>query len=1162
MSRLALSFLGAFQATLDGVAIPFRSVKARALLAYLAIESERPHRRKILTTLLWPEESERVANNNFRQTLSSLRKVIGDREEAKNPVLLVTRETVQFNLASACWLDVRAMKELVQDASQGTSLSMLTEAVSLYRGDFLEGFFVRDSVAFEDWALLIRDRLQRQVAIVLQRLVETNMDQRNYEQACVYAWRWVELEPWREDAYQHLMRVLTLNGQRTAALAQYEVCRTVLGQEFSVEPSEQTVHLFEQIRDGNLTLPITSAQIFHTSTPLPSLETELPVFVAREAELGQLEAFLHTALDGRGQVIFVTGEAGQGKTLLLQAFTERARAQWPQLIVVKGNCNAYTGIGDPYLPFREMMVALTGAAITSARHARSVFSLVVQTLLSDGPDLVNIFVPGASLLGRATALECDHELVDRLRVLVERKSTVPEGGSPHQEDLFNQYTSVVQNLARQTPLVLLIDDMQWADLGSISLLFHLGRKLENSRILVIGAYRSEEVALGRDGERHPLAPLVNEFKRAWGDIEVPLDQAEGLIFVQELLASEHHCLDEDFGLTLYRQTRGHPLFTVELLRGMQERGDLIRDAEGRWMQGLTLNWGILPARVEAVIAERIERLPRALKQILRVASVEGEVFTAKIAAQMQTGDELSIVASLSNELDQRHRLVRAQGIEQVAGQRLSRYRFRHILFQTYLYNSLDAVERARLHEKVGSALLGLYGEEAQVVAPQLAWHFEQAGMISEAVEYYQLAGERAIRMSANVEAIAHLSRGLTLLDTLPHSPERDERELVLQLAITIPFTALKSWSATETIRACDRAMELSKTLNNTQQLLQSMLLQQWAHSTRAEHRAALAVAEKRYNLIQRLKDPVHILLGHTGLSFTCMFVGQFTRSLHHLEKVLALYDINVYRPLASTMGIDPGIGALSISLYTFWYLGYPDQALKKSQEGLALARELDHPFAMQFLLNFKGRLHRWRREVKDVHQIAETEMKLWHDHKIELAKANALLEQAWVLSEQGHPNEAISIYQKGLSLWSEIGMRNHHTEWLSVLANMYSKAKQPEQALDLIEEALDFLHQSEERYHEAELYRQRGLLRLQLNKKHFDIAETDFHKAITTARRMEAKMCELRATVSLCRQWKQQDKREQAREKLEEIYSWFTEGFGTRDLQEAKALLTTLDKTK
>ena len=197
-----------------------------------------------------------------------------------------------------------------------------------------------------------------------------------------------------------------------------------------------------------------------------------------------------------------------------------------------------------------------------------------------------------------------------------------------------------------------------------------------------------------------------------------------------------------------------------------------------------------------------------------------------------------------------------------------------------------------------------------------------------------------------------------------------------------------------------------------------------------------------------------------------------------------------------------------------------------------------------------------------MYHIAEIEMDLWHEHKIELAKAVAMLDQAWVLSEQGHPDEGIDLYKKGLAVWHAIGMRNHYTEWLSVLADMHGKAGRPEQGLDLIEEALAFMQQSDERYHEAELYRLRGILRLQKDRNNTEIAEADFHNAITAARRMEAKMCELRATVSLCRLWQQQDKREQAREKLAEIYGWFTEGFGTRDLQEAKTLLTTLDKAK
>ncbi len=220
----------------------------------------------------------------------------------------------------------------------------------------------------------------------------------------------------------------------------------------------------------------------------------------------------------------------------------------------------------------------------------------------------------------------------------------------------------------------------------------------------MGAYRPEEVAIGRDGERHPLEPVLNEFQRDFGDMTVDLRRAERWDFMEALLDSEPNRVGRPFREMLYRQTRGHPLFTVELLRGLQERGDVVQDSEGQWVEGPELDWETLPARVEAVIAERIGRLAQPLQAALRVASVEGEVFTAEVVAQVQAADGREVVSLLSGELDRRHRLVRAQAIERLGQQRLSRYRFRNYLFQKYLYDNLDEVERTYLHEDVGRAL--------------------------------------------------------------------------------------------------------------------------------------------------------------------------------------------------------------------------------------------------------------------------------------------------------------------------------------------------------------------------------------------------------------------------------------------------------------------------
>ena len=1197
MPQLYLRLLGALEATLDGQPVKrFGSAKALALLAYLVAESDRPHRRASLAALLWPNQPESGARSNLRRALSNLRQAIGDRNgrldrarscerDCARPILLVTRETVQFNCDSDCWVDVRAFHTLIAIQPLGLpDTGQLAEAVSLYRGAFLEGFFINGCAAFDDWALLARDRLHRQASSALQSLIAQYSDRGDTTQACAYAWRRVALEPWREDAYRQLMRSLALSGERTTALAQYDVCREVLAEEFGVEPSPEMQRLYAQIRDGTLVPGVPAVLPPAPGLAPETVEFELPLFVGRDRELAALDAHLEQALAGHGRVVFVTGEAGEGKTALVQAFAHRALQKHPSLIPACGNCNAYTGVGDPYLPFREILEMLAGdiearaaaVAVGGDVVARLVnaFPTVAQTLLREGKDLIDLFVPGSHLLQRAGSYAREENVwsgsvqvtrawIAALRAQVARKAEEPVAGV-QQEDLFRQVTAVLKTLARSAPLLVVLDDLQWADAGSLSLLFHLSRRLEGSPILVVGAYRSEEVALGRDGERHPLEPAVNEFARIWGDIKVDVGLSDGHQFVDAIVNSEPNRLDVTFRDRLYRQTRGHPLYTLELLRTMQERGNLKQDPSARWVEGQALDWDVLPARVEAVIAERVGRLDGPLKAALRTASVEGEVFTAEIVACVQAVDVREMVMILSGQLDRRHHLVRAQGMQQAAGRRLSRYRFRHILFQKYLYNSLDAVERAHLHAEVGTALQQSHtgsGEALASVIPQLAWHAEQAGMISEAVDYYQQAGDRALHMSANEEARSHLDRAIELLGRLPHTLARDKRELALQFAIAVPLIALKSWGAPEAFEAYSRAMELSETLDDTHQRMRALMMMQYFYTVRAEHRAALNVAGQLYELTEYLEDPVPRMLGHYELCCVSAFLGDFVQSLTHGEKLLTLYDPQAHRSLAYSLGQDLAVAAQVWMIHDLWYLGYPTRALKVSQECLSWATELDHPLSLFFIVNFKSRLHRWRREVGDVAELAEWQGQLGAEYAMELGRIGRTCDGGWVLSQRGNPEKGIAQYERGLDAFLATGMANHLPEFWSVLAQMYAKAGQVEKALSLMEDALARIAETEERYHEAEVTRLRGEFRLQQDPARAPEAESDFCQALEIARRQEARMLELRATVSLCRLWLAQARTEkltEAREMLGAIYGWFTEGFDTQDLREAQGVLEKL----
>jgi len=1189
MAHLSLSLLGPFQVTLGGEPVTgFKSNKVRALLAYLAVEADRPHRREVLAGLLWPDWPDRDA-------LSNLRRVIGDRaraggRDAEPPFLLITRDTLQFNTASDYWLDVTAFMDL----TGLRDLSGLEEAVALYRGSFLEGFSVGDSPAFEEWALFTREQIARQVSSALHGLATTYEQHGQYQQAQSCAWRQVELEPWDEAAHRQLMRTLALSGQRGAALAQYETCRRLLAEELGVEPAAETTRLYEQIRDGTLDVPapFPARPPDLVAEPPPFLdeeepiEVESPVFVARERELAQLDGFLDLALDGQGRVAFVTGEAGSGKTALVQEFTRRAQDVHAGLIVASGNCNAYTGIGDPYLPFREILELLTGdveaqwaAGAITGEHARrlwNILPLTAQALVEVGRDLMDTFVPGTALVNRAVVCTPGGaSWLTRLDELVERKPTSTGMPSPQQSDLFEQYTRVLQALARQAPTVLVLDDLQWADAGSISLLFHLGRQLAGSRILIVGAYRSEEVALGRGGERHPLEPVVNEFQRDFGHITVNLGQAESRDFIEAFLDSEPNRLGVGFREMLYRQTRGHPLFTIELLRGLREQGDLVQDPEGCWVEGPTLDWETLPARVEAVIAERIGRLAQPLRAALRVASVEGEVFTAEVVARVRAADEREMVGRLSGELDRRHRLVRAQGILRMDGQRLSRYRFRHILFQRYLYNSLDEVERAHLHEAVGNTLEALYEDQIEAmaaIAGQLAWHFQEAGMAEKAIDYLHQAGDRAMRLSANAEAIAHFTQGLALLKTLPdsggkeHRLERAQRELGLQTSLIVALAHTKGLAAPEVDSVLARALELCEQMGEAPQLFSVMVWLAVQRILRGEHQAARETLEQVFGLAELTEAPTLVARAHELMGWLLVCLGEFASALDHAEYVMDLYAPQRRHAVAVLYGMDPGVQGLSYASRALWFLGYPEQALKRSQEALALAQELDHPYSLADAQSTGGAMvHLLRRDLQAAQALAEASLTLASEHEFWAFLAQATMQRGRVLAEQGRIEEGIAQLRQGLAAWETMGTRYRRPTFLAWLAEAYGKAGQAEEGLSVLAEALAQVEKTGERHYETELYRLKGELLLMQGDEaeaeaSFHQAESCFQHAVEVARRQQAKSWELRATVSLCRLWRKQGKVDEARQMLAEIYGWFTEGFDTPDLQEARALLEELSR--
>jgi DNA-binding SARP family transcriptional activator/predicted ATPase len=1173
---LEVRLLGQFKVEIDGVTVEIASRPAQSLFAYLMLNPETEHRREKLAGLFWPESSESNARNNLRQALWRIRKALeeGDTEGA---FIVGDSFVLSFNPQAPYWLDTAALEEELPEARPTEEL---IEQVSLYEGELLPGFY-------DDWVVLERERLQASFERKMQHLMESLVQEKRWHEVLEWGERWIALGQVPELAFRALMIAHGGLGDTSSVASTFQRCVDTLSKELGVEPSEDTkvVHAklskgekffrlypFDesqppQVQDVDDEIPEPIMPAFLEGESIP-MRGKAEAFVAREEEFIRLERFLEDALGGHGKVVFITGDAGSGKTALIQEFAHRAQTTNPDLLVTFGDCNALSGIGDPYLPFREALGVLCGnveAAYASGLLTREQVQrlwanlpLTIQSMAKDGPDLLNSFTSGSDLLAQGKAYN-PHSLgwLRPFEELVERKPIRLAESGPEQADFFNQYTRVLQGIASRRPLLLLLDDLQWADLGSLSLLFHLGRRVDESRILILGAYRPMELSATSDGESHPLLKVAAEFKRNFGDIQIDLeaiDHEQGRRFVDEFLDTEPNRLGENFREALYHRTGGHPLFTIELLRAMEVRGDIVRNQEGQWGEGPSLDWDRLPAKVEGVVEERVNKLDDSLQKLLTVASVEGAEFTAEVLAGVLGLDRKIVVNDLSQELDKRHRLVLAQGVRRLGEERVSIYRFRHTLFETHLYNQLDPVERTNLHEEVGSLLEDLYGEAAEEVSFALARHFDEAGIPDKAVAYYEKAGNRAKQLSANEDAISHLTRAIELVQTSPDSPERAQRELGLQISLGAPLITARGYGASEVNATFTRARELSIMVLDPPQLFPLIYGLRSFYLMRADHETARGIAEQLIAIAEQEGDSSFFLQAHEALGSTLFYLGKFTQAKEHLERGIELYDAKQHQAHAYLYGQDPGVACKSYLGLSLWNLGYPDRALSRIEDAIDLGREQEHPFSLALALDFAASLHVLRREGKAAKGFADEAIEISEQHNFPMWLAMGKILAGWAQADQVDLSSGIEMMQEGLDAWQRTGATLGQPNFFALLADALGRADRVEEAQQVVAQALQAVQNTEERVNEAELFRLHGEL---LQKQGSTAVEVEkaLQRALHIAGQQKAKSVELQVGICLGKQWVEQGKPEKARALLDDLCGWFSEGLESLDMTAARGIM-------
>ena len=874
---------------------------------------------------------------------------------------------------------------------------------------------------------------------------------------------------------------------------------------------------------GSTPRSATPADIADASSGQTSDEPQATAtFVGREMELSRLHERLGKALTGLRQLVFVTGEPGIGKTTLVEAFVAEITAA-SAVRIGRGQCVEHYGAGEAYLPLLEALGRL-GRAV-GGEHA-------VQTLVQHAPTWM------AQLPGLLTDEDLD---------AVRRRA---QGAM--RDRMLRELVEALEALSRDAPLVLILEDLHWSDTATIDLLAMLARRREGARLLVLATYRPADLA----APSHPLRAVKQELQLHGNCDEIPLDFLTRPS-VDEYLSRRFpgHGFPADVARVLHRNTDGNPMFLVNAIDYLVARGQLA-EIEGRWRLAAPIEAieSAVPETLWRLVEKQVERLTEDEQAMLSVASVAGAEFSAAVASA--AGIDPRDGESRCQALARRGLFLRIAGVDEwpdgtVAG----RYAFIHALYQQVFYARVSIGHLVGLHLRTGERLERGYGGRADEIAGELAMHFEQGRDVERAVRYRIRAGERALRQHAYREAAHHAARALDLLRAAGESAERTQQELALQIMLGAALTATHGFGAAEVARPYERARQLCAQMGDTIQLLPVLLGLGRFHQSRGELAIAHELGRRLLAIAETTHDVTVGLAAHNALGIMAFYGGDFEAALGHVERGLELYDPDAHSPNRSAAfraGQDPGVSCTVYAAWALQILGYPVRAAEQMVEAVRLARSLGHPFSVAYACHFAAAFHLFRREHGAVSQFEDEAMAHATEHGFRLfPMMGAIHRGALVSSEAG-----LAQMRQALASTQAIGIELRRPSFLALVAESCERLGQPEAGLDALSEALAEAERTGQRYWDAELFRSKGVLVLSAaGKTSAARAEQSFLDAIEIARRQRAKSFELRAATSLSRLRASQGRAAEAHALLADVHGWFTEGFDTPDLSEAKALL-------
>jgi predicted ATPase/DNA-binding winged helix-turn-helix (wHTH) protein len=845
--------------------------------------------------------------------------------------------------------------------------------------------------------------------------------------------------------------------------------------------------------------------------------------VGRESALAEMRKWLDRALQGIRQIAFVTGEAGIGKTTLVELFLQEVVAG-QNIAVGRGQCLEQYGAGEAYLPVLDAFARLCresgrGQVIEVLRRHAPTWLAQMPSLISTG----------------------------------ERESLHQQLLGATRERMLREMAEAVEALTAFTPLVLVLEDLHWSDYSTLALISYLARRREPARLMVVATYRPVEVILSE----HPLKGIKQELRMHRLCEELPLEYLTREA-VKEFLAGRFPANQFPSKLVelIHQRTGGNPLFMSNMVDYLLSE-KIIVEQQGEWQLQVALaevELGV-PENIRHLIEKQIERLSPEEQRVLEAASVVGLECSAVAIAAALNEDILRIEECCEGLARQHQFLSPPYIVELPDGTLTSRHKFTHILYLDVLYSRIALTRRSQMHSRISVCGETIYGEQVGEIAAELAVHFEQGRDWNKAIQYLLMAAENASRRFANYEALALARRGLELLHLLPGTAERRAQELSLRMIFGAALMAIKGFAAAEVPEVYRPAQELCQQQNDSLQLFKVLWSLGLFHLFRAELRESLAMAEQLLPIAERRQDSILMMEAHRALGMSLMAMGNYSTALEHLNES-TFYESFYREPHFLLTGNNSKVMSLCFAGWSLWSLGFPDQALERINEGLAMAREHSHSQSLIAALYLATIVHQLRGEATLAEQRAEAVIALAQEQGLPMWAAVGTIYCGWAQLEQGQPDKGIELMQRGLAAYQATGAKLWRSHFLGLLAEGLAKAGQLEEAQRILHEALATAVEIGERYYEAELHRLKGEL-LVKQALPFE-AEAAFKQAMAIAEQQQAKSLQLRAASSLSRLYETQGRTEEARQSLAELYQGFSEGLATADLRQARNLLNDL----